>query len=262
MPSPAVGRLITGGFVCAEARAFLARTTGLDSKHRNVYIALINGLVRDGVWGKLDFLQIYATLDQTTANLNLISSSFTASTSGSPTWAADSGYTTAANKWVDCNWNPSTDAVQFSQNAAHICAWNGLTTQINQRLMGLKAAANGSLYIVSRNASDQSIVLVNDTSAVGTPTNTDGSGFFFGVRTNSTTKQIWRNGVQLGADITRSSVAPTSATLQSAGDNTTSSNSSVVLIRAMGAGGLLTSTQIVAYTARMSAYMAALAATP
>ena len=82
-----------GWTVSNPAADFLARTTGLDATHTNAYTALINGLVTDGIWDKLDVFHIYATQDSTTAKLNLVSSSFTATANGSPTFTADRGFT-------------------------------------------------------------------------------------------------------------------------------------------------------------------------
>src|SRR5258706_16256620 len=83
--------------LCASAAAFLARTSGLDATHTNAYINLICGLVSDGIFSKLDALYIFATQDSTTAMLNLISTSFTASTfSGTLTFTTDRGYTAGA----------------------------------------------------------------------------------------------------------------------------------------------------------------------
>src|SRR6266446_6451001 len=78
---------------CAESVAFIARTSGLDAAHKNNYHRLICGLVADGIWSNLDALYTFATKDQTTANLNLKSASFTAVAAGGPAWVADRGYT-------------------------------------------------------------------------------------------------------------------------------------------------------------------------
>lgn len=258
------GQAIFGGLTDAAATtAFLARTSGLDATHIAAYKALINGLVADGVWAKLDLLQIYATQDQTTANLNLISTSFTASPQNAPTWGADVGYTTAAGKWVDCNWNPATDAIQFSQDACHICVWSGTSGRQTNAALGLKTTTNGQLRIGLRsNPSDTAFAVMNDTSAVTSPASLDGSGFFVGVRKDANTKQLFRNGSQMGGDITRSSLTPQSFTLQTAGDNVNSANSTAMIVRAAGAGGLLTPTDVSNYYSRISTFMSAVGATP
>lgn len=247
---------------CSEATVFLARTSGLNGTHTSAYTNLICGLVTDGIWSKLDVLYIHATQDQTTANLNLKSSSFTITTTGTPTWGADVGYTTAAGKWADTNWNPATDGSQFTQNAAHIGVWSGTTGLNFQPTIGLKTTSNGSLKLTTRSSGDISAVFVNDTTAVTTPASVDGSGFWLGVRTDASTKQIWRNGTQQGGDITRASAAVQSFVLQTSGDNVNSGNSSANIIRAMSAGNKLSPTEIGNYYTRMASYMIAVGASP
>lgn len=262
MPSPTIRGIILSQPISGPAAAFLARTTGLDNFHRKAYIKLINGLVSDGVWSKLDLLQIYAAPDQTTANLNLISTDFTASTTGSPVWTADRGYTTASGKWVDTNWNPATNGVQFTQDAAHVGYWSGTTASQFQFTIGLKTTSNGQLRMVGRASGDTSNISINDNTAASTPANADGGGFFVGVRTNSTTKQIWRNGSQLGGDITRATLAVQSFILQSAGDNVNSGNSAAIVTRAMFAGNALSAAEIGLFYTRMSIFMTTIGAVP
>jgi hypothetical protein len=100
MPNPLINKMIffNGAAThvppasgdAAETTAFLARTTGLDATHTNAYKALINGLVADGVFAKLDALYICAAQDLATARLNLVSSSFAlVDTSAAPNFTAD-----------------------------------------------------------------------------------------------------------------------------------------------------------------------------
>ena len=61
----------------AEALAYLARTVGGNEGGNGANIAtLIDGLVSDGVWAKLDALYVLAQQNQTDALLNLIGTSY------------------------------------------------------------------------------------------------------------------------------------------------------------------------------------------
>jgi hypothetical protein len=262
MPSPAVRSIITGGYVCPEARAFLARTSGLDNKHRKAYISLINGLVRDGIWAKLDFLQIYATQDQTTANLNLVSTSYTATTSGSPTWAADVGYTTASDKYVDTGFNLST-GTQYTQDSAHISVWSGSTAASDYAIFGSNDDA-GSQFVHLRHFTNtnEAALKLNDNDFGTVIANTVGTGLFIANRNSSTIKQIWRAGAQIAADITRSTLAPPNVNLLTGGNNSTSGNAYAGIIRSFSAGSKFNSTEIGIFTARKTAFMSAIGATP
>lgn len=246
----------------AETTAFLARTSGLDATHTNAYKALINGLVSDGVWAKLDLLQIYATQDATTALLNLISTSYPATVSGSPTFTADGGYTTASGKFVDTGFAFNA-GVNYTQNSACIFLWSGsnVAASSSNKALATAVAFSGNTILQPRNASDQIQIQVNDTSPIGTPSNTDGSGFFCANRTSSTLKQAWKDGSQQGADMTRSSTTLQSANLQSGGNNATSSNAYAGIIRAIGAGGTLSAGDNANLYARLRTYMTAIGVT-
>ena len=61
----------------AEALAYLARTVGGNEGGNGANIAtLIDGLVSDGVWAKLDALYVLAQQNETDALLNLIRTSY------------------------------------------------------------------------------------------------------------------------------------------------------------------------------------------
>lgn len=114
-----------GGGAGAEATAFLARTSGLDGTHTTAYTNLINGLVTDGLWSKLDMLHVYATQDTTTAQLNLVSTSYPATLVGPPSFTADRGYdSSGSGQYIRTGFIPSTATTpNFVQNSAHISIW-------------------------------------------------------------------------------------------------------------------------------------------
>lgn len=110
-----------------EAAAFLARTSGLNMAHTDAYAALINGLVADGVWSKLDMLHVYATQDSTTALLNLVSSSFAGTAHGSPTFTADRGFTgveSSTTVYIETGFFPTIGGQHFTNTSGHISAWS------------------------------------------------------------------------------------------------------------------------------------------
>src|SRR5258706_10799563 len=138
-------RIASGGGGGGTASAFLARTSGLDSTHITAYTNLLNGLDTDGLTSKLDMLHVYATQDSTTALLNLVSSSFTGTANGSPTFTADRGFTGTASSstiYIDTGFNPSTAGGQYAQDAAHLSAW--CLTNISEYIGSMGACVNAS----------------------------------------------------------------------------------------------------------------------
>lgn len=196
-----------GGTGGAEATAFLARTSGLDATHTNAYITLINGLVSDGIWSKLDVLRIYATQDSTTALLNLCSASFTGTVHGAPTFTADSGYTgvdLSTTVWIDSGFNPSTAGGQYTQNSAHLSAWIIDNTGATQPAFGYANAGSTSVaYAWSRFTTDNlAYSRINSTGVAGDGQTPGGfTGHFIGNRSGAAAHQQYRNGSSIGADI-------------------------------------------------------------
>jgi hypothetical protein len=103
---------------CSQATAFLARTSGLSGTETAAYKAMICGMVTDGTWSKLDVLYVFATNTQTTALLNLVSTSYTGTVHGTVSFAADQGYTgDGSTFYIDSPWQPATGP-NFTQNGA------------------------------------------------------------------------------------------------------------------------------------------------
>lgn len=183
---------------CTEGSAFLARTSGLDATHTSAYQTLICGLVADGIWAKLDLLYIFATQNTTTALLNLKSTSFNGTLNGSPTFTTDRGYTGTEGSitvYINTGFNPTSGSPQFTQNSAHISAWNITNSSSNSSGIGSIGAGGERSYILSSNAGVTQ-VLVNVAATVG-QSYTLTTGHNIANRPNSTTLQGYGNGVQL-----------------------------------------------------------------
>ena len=100
-----------GTGTCSQATTFLARTSSPPTATQEQYNALICGMVADGNLSGLDALYKMATDSATDANLNLIGTSFPLTPTGSPTFAANSGYTGGAtaylaNGYIPSRWEP------------------------------------------------------------------------------------------------------------------------------------------------------------
>ena len=119
-----------GGGHSAEALAYLARTVGGDEGGNGANIAtLIDGLVSDGVWAKLDALYVLAQQNQTDAMLNLVGTSY-GLTSGllrpgprALTFAPYVGFSGFVSG-LDTGFNPTTaPSPHYVQNSASYGVW-------------------------------------------------------------------------------------------------------------------------------------------
>jgi hypothetical protein len=192
---PSGGGGLTPG---VEATAFLARTSGLDTTHTNAYTALINGLVADGIWSKLDVLHIYATQDSTTALLNLVSTSFNGIANGSPTFTVNRGFNgvdVSSTVWIDTQFNTSSIAGrQYTLNSAHLALWNVTTTASPNNMFGATDNVNYTNVLCPKASADSKIyVRIHSGFYDPVPLATDASGFFVGSRTTINNVNGYRN---------------------------------------------------------------------
>jgi hypothetical protein len=193
-----------------EAAAFLVRTSGLDATHTNAYAVLINGLVADGIWAKLDVLHVYNTQNATTANLNLLGNIYNATPTNAPTFTADQGYTGASSgtKYVGTGFTPSTaTSPKFTQNSAHVSIWS-LTDGVtgSALIMGCTGSGTAVTGMHARYTGDVSHFYVNSTTDVGAA-NSSSIGHFLANRSSSSATQGYKNGVLLANETSNTSVA-------------------------------------------------------
>ena len=115
--------------LASETQAFLARlATTPTTAQTTAYNNLISGLVYSGVWAKLDGLFLFAAPNSADALTNLIQAG-TATVSGSPTFAANAGYTaTTSSDYIDSGFNPTTaSSPNYTQNSASLFVWRSVS---------------------------------------------------------------------------------------------------------------------------------------
>lgn len=142
-----------GGGGCPDSVTFLARGT-FDGTHTTAYQNLICGLNTDGIGiftAQWDVLVILGTQNTTVAALNLPSTSFSPTPNGSPSFTADRGYTgvdASSTVYLDTNYNPILNAVNVSQDSAHLSVWSN--TNVTSGASGGSCIAGLSSSIGSR----------------------------------------------------------------------------------------------------------------
>ena len=183
------------------ATNFLARTSGLDTTHVNAYTALINGLVTDGIWSKLDVLRIYATQDTTTALLNLVSSNYTGTLHGSPTFTADRGFTGSEGSstvYIDSGFNPTTAVTpQFAQAAAHMSVWPINNTGGNPFLGSQSSGSTNNTQMFKYTGDNNLYIRINSDNSLANSGNVNIAGHILGNRVDSGDWTSYRNGTSV-----------------------------------------------------------------
>ncbi len=193
-----------------QADNFIARTGGFGPLRTAAVRALIDGLVGNGVWAKLDALYLTASLDTSgtggiaNQKLNLVSSSYTLVTHGSPVFVTDQGYTgvdVSTTVYLDTGFVPSTAAGQYAFQSAHVSAWSRTNIQgvSGGSIMGI-ITLGGDLTRIIPWLSDGNYY----TACVGNPSFSAASsgavGYWVVSRTGATTTTTYKNGSVIGND--------------------------------------------------------------
>ena len=193
----------------AEALAYLARTVGGNEGGNGANIAtLIDGLVSDGVWAKLDALYVLAQQNATDSLLNLVGTSYSLTVGfGSPVFTTYVGYSfPTGGSYFDTNFNTSTaPSPKYTQNSASFGVWSYAVVTENFAVMGNGAAGAASILYPSFSGS-AFYARVNDSTAGSVPT-PGSKGVFAGDRSSSANVVPYWNGVSQGA-VTSTSGAP------------------------------------------------------
>jgi len=183
----------------SDSAVFLARTSGLDTTHTNAYTALIDGLVADGVWAKLDVLHVFATQNSTTALLNLVSSSYTADAIGSPTFTADRGFTGSEGSttvYVRPNFIPSSaPSPKFIRDSAHISTWNVTNATSGGMPMGVFDASKTGMHV--KYSDGNTYFYINGGNSTPGTAMANASGHLIANRSSGTAVQGYKNGASI-----------------------------------------------------------------
>lgn len=194
---------VPSGTGCSQSATFLARTSGLSGTQITAYQNLICGMVTDGTWTLMDGLWMFATNTTTTANLNLVSTSFTLTPNGTETFTANNGYTgDASSGYFDTGINPGA-AINYTQNSGSLgsCILNSRTTpqtwasignsdftkysyiypywtggliayEINSHTFPSFAASNSQGSLIASRTSSSVLTLYKNGSSIATPVDT------------------------------------------------------------------------------------------
>lgn len=249
-----------GGGGGAEASAFLARTSGLDTTHRNAYIALIDGLVADGVWSKLDMLHVYATQDTVTAQLNLISTSYPATLHGSPAFTADRGYQgvdASTTVWIGTGFTPSSvSSPKFVLNSAHISAWSVTNAAgTTNGPIGAQPASTGHATIFPKYNDNVTTYMRLNSTGLLSASISNASGHFIANRSASGALQSYRNGGSIATSSDASTSVPNAEVFTLSVNTSSGPLGSPHQVAMASIGSSLSSTDVTNFYNRLRTFM-------
>jgi hypothetical protein len=181
--------LSTVGFISSDPyTAFINRLQTTPSGPRQtLYQTLINNLISDGVWQKLDVLWVLAAADSVTARTNLVQDRYVANRGGGggggdlsvsgPTFTTDRGYTMVAtnnntNNFGTPLYDPSDPTralgnAKFLQNDAHCMLWQLAEGQFNDEETTFNNNHTCGMLIQPRGTSNQAFGEINTDESIG-----------------------------------------------------------------------------------------------
>ena len=266
---PSTALLMSGGATAAppsaEAAQYFARITDPGSARKAILAELIDDLVADGLWAKLDAAWLLASDIAGNARVNLKSSSYTLSENGGLTFTADQGYQgNGTTGYLSTGYTPSVNGSQFTQNSASMGGYvrNSRTTDQLWGLMGCDGNPTGNTsYLYPKVASVGAIYSLTGGFVATAVTNAQ--GMWISSRTSSTARALYRN----GSSITTSSATATGRPnrevliLASMQDNGTPAGYSGDQVSFAFIGSGLTSAEQLLLTDRVMQYLSAIAGT-
>jgi hypothetical protein len=258
-PIPGVGvpAFMPAAAGCSQASTFLARTSGLDATHTTAYTTLICGLVSDGIWSLLDAVYIFTTAGQTTAGLNLVSSSYTVTVNGTTTFTVDNGWAgDGSTGYLNTHFQPGA-AANFKQNAASYGVYvltNRSAVGVNIYVTNEMAISNYDIGFRPFNASGTQYFICSS-DAVGTATDTTSQGMYVVSRTASNAVAIYKNGASLGSNADVSAALSNADTYVFAANGGAPSNFSSDKLGSAFYGASLTTAQMTQISTRINTYM-------
>jgi hypothetical protein len=260
---PAFRRVLFGLTPCPQASAFLLRTDGLTARERTAYVRLINGLVKDGLWGKLDALYIFATNTTATADLNLISTSFGLSQiGGALTFAADRGYTGVSARALSTGL-VLTAATKFTLNSGCIGGYVLTNRTANSNLtLGGVTDASRYVYMKVHNGSGLAEFDVNSTTFSTVATTTAQGSWFLNrsAASGAGAQTLYLNGASLSATAVATVAVPVTQPVYigALNNNGLVNTASTDEISAFWVGGGFNAADVASFSSRLNAYMTAL----
>jgi len=164
--------------------------------------AMVDSLVANGYWGRMDFFHVEANPENGDgeARLNWVRrDSFNLIEVNSPVWTANEGYTglRASNRCLNTQYTPSTDVINAS--ASSFTYGIVILTDLSGGF-GREIGSDGSAsdtYLRVRDGSNNTISVINGSSS-NTGANTSSEGIYIGTRrTSGNIGEVYRNGVSI-----------------------------------------------------------------
>ncbi|MBA7540712.1 hypothetical protein ES705_33014 [subsurface metagenome] len=200
---------------CAEYQAvYDSFTTKPSDAEAAIWNTFVESIVASGEWAMLDVFYNYAV--HTNGDGEALKNwknpgTFNPTLVNAPDFGINEGFTgNGSDNYIDCNWVPSTDGVNYVRNSASQIIYIRTdlapgTTDVH----GVHGAAdNKNCMIVPRHWDDKAYIRINDATGIS-GANTNGSGMYINTRTAAAVNKLYKNKAVLINGTTNSIGVPT-----------------------------------------------------
>ena len=189
---------VSTGYGTEYQAIYDAYTTKPSDATAAIWNTCVETWVANGEWATKDVIWVYAA-HTNGAGESLINwknpGTYDATAFNAPAHVANQGFTGAATKHIDCNWNPSTNGVNYLQNSASMGLYCRTNVQEAGRDMGVFDFTHNS-QLITRFSDDKSYIWFNNNSALSV-TNTDSRGMYIVSRLDATDQDLYRNKIKI-----------------------------------------------------------------
>lgn len=202
--------LTVPGFSDEYQAIYDAYTTKPDNATAFIWNTCVETWVANGEWATKDIIYVYAahTNDNGEALINWKNpGTFDATAFNAPAFVANEGFTgNGSNTYIDCNWNPNSDGVNFVMNSASAGVY--IRTNVEETKYDL-GCDNGTSHIriISRKAGDTYLCRIHDFTDLNNA-NTDSRGMIIVSRTASNARVLYKNKSNVDSDAQASVAVP------------------------------------------------------
>lgn len=248
----------SGGLVNQEATDFIARMSVEPDATRKGHIDAFFTAIKAIGLAKFDAVYLFAAHDAQAARLNLISTSYNCTVTGSPTFTTDRGYVgTSDETHLNTGFNPATaSSPKFTQNSSHISGFCRSTTGESRYLWGQVSSMNVSFCPRWSGGDANCYHSLNSTE--GGTANASPTGHYILARASSTGYSVYKNGSSI-ASRTATSTAHNSSNILFL-ETTGYSAWSTGAIAAASIGSNLSSTEAADFYTAVNTYLTAVGA--
>ena len=192
-----VSSSIQTGYVSAYQTVYDSLTTPPHDTVASAQNTMISSIVSPGTWAKLDVFVFYAqsTNGGGEALINWINpGTGDASLVGGVTFTANEGITpNGSTTYSNTNYNPSSDAVQYTLNSCSIGCYIRNDIQSGGTVFGARDATARTVLYPYHTSGDQTFEYINNTSVKNTAVS-DSQGMYIITRTASDVHTTYKNG--------------------------------------------------------------------